>query len=291
MSAFSWTSAAQTPDCGCPRLTKEEIKEEEIKEGERPPVHRQKPRAEYEPRARSIAPRDLPAVYEPQARRARKAAEVIEEFTPKSWIRDAKAIAVFPNVTKAAFIWGARWGHGLISKRDEEGEWIPPSYVHITGINWGLQAGVQSTDLVLIFTNDDAVDALLRGKLTLNADASATAGPVGRKAQVGVPILMNSGIYAFSKTKGLYAGVSLDGATITINDKANHNVYGRYISGDEILQDRRVEPNNVVAPFLNALDTYTAPACDFITAKKNKTTPKADATAENKTTPDAEVEE
>ena len=113
---------------------------------------------------------------------------------------------------------------------------------------------------MLIFTNEDAVDALLKGKLTLNADASAAAGPVGRTAQAGVPLLANSGILSFmSRSKGLFAGVSLDGAAIMVDDTANHRVYGKYITGDQILLDQRVETNSAVAPFLNALEK-NAPA-------------------------------
>jgi lipid-binding SYLF domain-containing protein len=110
---------------------------------------------------------------------------------------------------------------------------------------------------VLIFTSENAINSLLRGKLTLNADASAAAGPVGRKLQVGVPILLTSGIWAYSRSRGLFAGVSLDGAAITIDDSSNARVYGQFISGDEILRFERVEANTVVAPFLNAMERYS----------------------------------
>jgi lipid-binding SYLF domain-containing protein len=156
-----------------------------------------------------------------------------------------------------------------------------PSYIHITGINLGFQAGIQATDLVLIFTNDGAVRSLLRGKLTLNADA---AGAVGRKAQVGVPILVNSGIYTFSRSKGVFAGVSLDGATITIADTSNQRVYGKYITGTDILMHRRVEPNDVVASFLNALATYSpGRPGEAETAQQNTTPPEADTPPEAET--------
>src|SRR5262249_26467195 len=136
------------------------------------------------------------------------------------------------------------------------------------------------TDLVLIFSNEGAVRSLLRGKLTLNADASAAAGAVGRKAQVGVPILVNSGIYTFSRSKGVFAGVSLDGATVTINDTSNQAVYGKYITGTDILRYRRVEPNDVVAPFLNALQTYSpGRPGEFETAQQNTTPPQAETVA------------
>jgi lipid-binding SYLF domain-containing protein len=196
-------------------------------------------------------------VYHKEAERALRAAEVVEEFPNKGLMNEARAIAVIPSVKKAAFIFGARWGKGLLTVRDDNGCWLPPSYIQITGGNFGFQAGVEAVDLVLIFTNRDAVNALLNGKMTINGDASAAAGPVGGTAQAGVPLLVNSGIVTFvSKSKGLFAGISLDGAAITINDTANERVYGKWINGDEILLGKRVEPNEVVAPFLNALATH-----------------------------------
>ena len=239
-----------------------------------PQVRRQKP---YKP-ARSIAPRDLPLVYESQARLAAEAAEVLEDFPNKSWLENASAIAVIPSVKKGAFGFGFRWGGGLISMRDESGCWIPPSYIRIHGGNFGFQAGFQATDLVLIFTNSGAVKSLLRGKLTLNADASGAVLKWGRKGQVGVPLLVNSGIYTFSRSKGVFAGVSLDGAAITIADTNNHAVYGRYITGTDILMNRRVQPNNVVAPFLDALATY-APGRELATAQQDTTPPEAETVA------------
>jgi hypothetical protein len=136
LSVFGLSASAKDKnkdkDCGCaaPKKTQDccVVKQQ-------PPVQRQKP---YEP-ARSIAPRDLPLVYESQARRAAEAAEVLEDFRPKSWLRGASAIAVFPSVKKGAFVFGARWGDGLISMKEENGCWIPPSYVHITGVNFGFQ--------------------------------------------------------------------------------------------------------------------------------------------------------
>src|SRR5215813_11188593 len=224
-----------------------------------------------------IAPRDLPLVYESQARLAAEAAEVLADFPQQGWLENARAIAVIPRVKKGAFGLGFRWGTGLISMRDENGCWIPPSYIHIHGGNFGFQAGVQSTDLVLIFTNSGAVRSLLRGKMTLNADASAAAFKWGRKGLVGVPLLVNSGIYTFSRSRWLFAGVSLDGAAITIADTNNQAVYGRNITGTDILRDRRVEPNDVVAPFLNALVTI-APGRP-LTAQQDTTPTEAETVA------------
>jgi len=224
-----------------------------------------------------IAPRDLPLVYESQARLAADAAQVLADFPQQGWLENARAIAVIPRVKKGAFGLGFRWGTGLISMRDENGCWIPPSYIHIHGGNIGFQAGVQSTDLVLIFTNTGAVRSLLRGKMTLNADASAAAFKWGRKGLVGIPLLVNSGIYTFSRSRWAFAGVSLDGAAITIADTNNQAVYGRNVSGTDILRDRRVEPNDVVAPFLNALVTI-APGRP-LTAQQDTTPTEAETVA------------
>ena len=224
-----------------------------------------------------IAPRDLPLVYESQARLAADAAQVLADFPQQGWLENARAIAVIPRVKKGAFGVGFRWGTGLISMRDENGCWIPPSYIHIHGGNIGFQAGVQSTDLVLIFTNTGAVRSLLRGKMTLNADASAAAFKWGRKGLVGIPLLVNSGIYTFSRSRWAFAGVSLDGAAITIADTNNQAVYGRNVSGTDILRDRRVEPNDVVAPFLNALVTI-APGRP-LTAQQDTTPTEAETVA------------
>jgi len=224
-------------------------------------VQREKPTVSSSAAASyGAAPRELPVVNAKEAERARDAAEVLKDL-PHWLAKDAEAIAVIPGVKKAAFVFGGRWGKGLISMRDDEsGRWIPPSFIEIGGGSFGLQAGIQSTDLVLVFRDRKAVHSLLRGKLTLNGDASAAAGPWGREAQAGVDIGMSSGILAYSHAKGLFAGISLDGSTITIDDTANHKVYGKYINGDEILMDRRVASNEVVSPFLDALDTHVSPA-------------------------------
>jgi lipid-binding SYLF domain-containing protein len=223
-------------------------------------VQREKPVSSSEAAAYGAAPRELPAVNVAEAQRARAAAEVLADL-PEELAEKAEAIAVIPGVKKAAFVIGGRWGKGLISVRgSENGQWIPPSFIEISGGSLGFQLGIQSTDLVLVFTDADAVNSLLRGKLTLNGQASAAAGPIGRDAQAGVDLLMSSGILSYSHAKGLFAGVSLDGSVITIDDTSNHKVYGKYINGDEILIDRRVASNEVVSPFLDALDQHMPPA-------------------------------
>lgn len=207
------------------------------------------------------APRNVDSHYE---RRAQKAASVLTEVMgiPENGIPDelmekAKAIAVFPDVVKGAFGIGGRYGKGLVSQRQANGRWSTPAFIQIGGGSVGFQIGLQSTDLVLVFTNDEGVRSLLSGKITLGADASVAAGPVGRHASAATDIKLNSAIYSYSRSKGLFAGVSLDGAVVTMDDSANRKVYAKDVSGEDILLEHGVRRNATIMPFIDALNKYS----------------------------------
>jgi lipid-binding SYLF domain-containing protein len=193
---------------------------------------------------------------------------------PQAVLENAEAIAVVPNVVQGALGFGGRWGKGLLSRRDRCGNWLPPSFVNIAGGSFGFQIGVEATDLVLVFTDAKAVDALLSAKLRLGADATATAGPIGRRASIGTDILFKSAVYSYSRSKGVFAGVSLDGATVTIDDSSNRNAYSRHLHGEEILRYNEVSANVVVQPFMDALNEYAPPRASRSIAVV--TTPDAD---------------
>jgi lipid-binding SYLF domain-containing protein len=176
---------------------------------------------------------------------------------PDELMANAKAVAVIPHVVKGAFGIGGRYGKGVVSHRLPNGRWSPPSFIDIGGGSFGLQLGVEATDLVLVFTNEEGFKGLLKGKVKLGADATAAAGPVGRKAEVGTDVLLKSAVFAYSRSKGLFAGISLDGTVVTIGDDDNKNVYGKEVSAEDILLHGRVSVNNVVAPFVNALEKYS----------------------------------
>ena len=197
-------------------------------------------------------------------RRAQKAANALTEIMgipeggiPNELMERATAIAVFPGVVKGAFGIGGRYGKGLVSQRLPNGRWSTPAFVQIGGGSFGFQIGVQSTDLILVFTNYEGVRSLLSGKVTLGGDASVAAGPVGRNAAAATDIKLNAAIYSYSRSKGLFAGVSLDGAAVTMDDSANRNVYGKDVSGESILLEHGVRRNATVMPFLNALNRYS----------------------------------
>src|SRR5438552_2243015 len=178
--------------------------------------------------------------------RAQKAATVLSEVMgipeggiPNDLMSRAEAVAVFPNVVKGAFIVGGEYGKGLVSRRMENGRWSTPAYIKISGGSFGFQLGAQSTDLVLVFTNREGFKGLLNGKVKLGADAAVAAGPVGRDAQVATDVLLKSPVLAYSRSKGLFAGISLNGSVVSIDESANRAVYGKEISAEDILYHRK----------------------------------------------------
>jgi lipid-binding SYLF domain-containing protein len=194
--------------------------------------------------------------------RAVKAGEVLSEIMqipeqsiPTDLMERAEAIAVIPHVVKAAFGIGGEGGKGLVSQRTADGRWSAPSYIKIAGGNFGLQLGVSATDLVLIFTDKDGFQGLLDGKLKLGVDAGVAAGPVGRKAEVATDVLLKSPVLAYSRSKGVFAGIALDGSVVSIDDSANRTVYGQEFPAKEILSGS-VHKNEIVMPFVRVLEQY-----------------------------------
>lgn len=199
-----------------------------------------------------------------ESERAEAAAVVLREIMeapdqgiPEELMKKAYGIAVIPHVVKGAFGIGGRYGKGLVAQRNANGGWGTPLFIEIGGGSFGFQLGVEATDVVMVFTNAGGLKSLLKGKLKIGADASATAGPVGRKAEVGTDILLKSAIYSYSRSKGLFAGVALDGAVVQLDDDANKAVYGKKsVAAD--LATRKVTGAAVfvVQPFLLSLQKY-----------------------------------
>ena len=150
---------------------------------------------------------------------------------PPKLLSEAQAIAIIPRVVKAGFIIGGRGGHGVVLTKDANGQWGNPTFVNLGGASFGFQAGVQSTDVVLLFRHKKTLERVLEGrrKITLGADASIAAGPVGRQAEAGTDLRLQSEILSYSRSRGLFAGVALDGAMIGHDERAN-SAYDRYQS-------------------------------------------------------------
>jgi lipid-binding SYLF domain-containing protein len=199
---------------------------------------------------------------------ARQAAEVLQEMTQEEpdhdiprWLMErARAIAVIPNVTQAALVVGGRWGDGLITSRGAVGEWSAPAFITIGGASVGLQVGVERSDVILVFTDEQSVQRIAadNGRFELGVDAQVTAGPVGREAAVATDAEL-APVYSYSRARGLFAGASLEGAVINLDEEANQRVYGTNVTGRNLLIDRTVQTTAAVQPFLNAVQQHVQP--------------------------------
>lgn len=159
---------------------------------------------------------------------------------PKNLLEGANAIIVIPSLMKGGFIVGAKHGKGVMSVRDTEtGTWSPPAFLKMTGGSIGWQIGLQSVDLVLLVMNRDGVNDILDDKFTIGGSMSVAAGPVGRSAEAATDAKLGSGILAYSRAKGLFAGVSLEGAGLRADKDAMKEFYGRELSLKEVARSGR----------------------------------------------------
>ncbi len=145
---------------------------------------------------------------------------------PKHLLAEAQGVAIIPNVTKIGFIAGVRRGHGVVMVRDAEGEWSLPQFITLTGGSVGWQAGIQGTDVVLVFKTRKGVEGLMKGKFTIGADASVSAGPIGREAEAATDVTLKAEILSYSRSRGLFLGVSIDGSALEIDHHAHAAFYG-----------------------------------------------------------------
>ena len=200
-----------------------------------------------------------------EVERAVNAVRVLDEImrtpdhgVPDSMFDKAEAIAVVPDVVKAGFVLGGRYGRGLLSIRRADGTWSNPTYMSVTGGSVGFQAGVQSTDVVLVFRTRRSVDSLVHGKFTLGADASVAAGPVGRTATASTDAALKAEIYSYSRSRGLFAGVALDGTVLAIDHDSNEQVFGQGLTPRQIFDGRPQNVPNPIIDFRDKLEEYTA---------------------------------
>jgi lipid-binding SYLF domain-containing protein len=190
-----------------------------------------------------------------QADRVREAGVILAEITkasdnavPTSILQKAEAIAVFPSTIKGAFIVGAQRGRGIISVRDANGAWSNPAFLTLTGGSVGFQIGGQAVDIVLVVMNRRGVENLLMNQFEIGGEASATAGPVGRDAAASTDVQMRAQILSYSRSRGLFAGVSLKGAAIRQDEDSNQAFYGtRLRTRDIVLDGKATQPQSAEA--------------------------------------------
>jgi lipid-binding SYLF domain-containing protein len=205
---------------------------------------------------------------EKEDQRARNAVRVLtdiqaipESSIPDKLLDEARAIVIVPDTIKAGLVLGGRRGHGLMSVKNPDGTWSNPSFVSLTGGSIGFQAGVQSADVVLVFRGDRGVESIVNGKFTLGADAGVAAGPLGRNASTATDGELKAEIWSWSRARGLFAGVALDGAVLSIDDVANQSVYGGGTTPRMIFENRiATPPSSAVVAFRDELEEATAAA-------------------------------
>jgi lipid-binding SYLF domain-containing protein len=179
---------------------------------------------------------------------------VPDKAIPDGIARNAKCIAVIPGVVKGAFIVGAEYGQGVVTCRTHHG-WSGPVFIRLAGGSFGFQVGGQGTDLVLVATNDKGFQDLLHDKFKIGADASAAAGPVGRDAQAATDISMRAELLTWSRSRGLFAGIDLNGATVSQNVGDTDELYGGHDRFGPVLRGE-VPPPPDAERFLHAVRQY-----------------------------------
>jgi lipid-binding SYLF domain-containing protein len=214
------------------------------------------------------------------------ATEVLEEVQampdqqlPDALLSRAYGIAVIPDVTKVAFLFGGRHGNGVLVVRDKlTSPWSNPTFISLTGGSWGLQAGAQSSDIILVFTTKTGIEGIAGGKLTLGADASVATGPVGRQGSAATDIQFNAEIYSYARTRGLFGGIALDGSVISIDRSANGALYGKSgVTATEIFSGQAPAAPASAQRFLERLAQATH------TAVRSSPAPQADMPATSAT--------
>jgi lipid-binding SYLF domain-containing protein len=185
-----------------------------------------------------------------------------DQRLPDILLERAYGIAVIPDVTKIAFIFGGARGHGVLAVRQTlTSPWSNPSFVTLTGGSWGLQAGAQASDIILVFTTKTGIEGIEGGKLTLGADASVAAGPVGRQSSAATDMNFTAEIYSYSRSRGLFGGIALDGSVMSIDHGANAAFYGkRDVTASELFAGQAPAAPPAAKRFLERLAQATQTA-------------------------------
>ena len=197
-----------------------------------------------------------------EAKIMKDATEVYQELlstpdrgVPEALLKNATCIAVIPHSVKGAIGYGARFGSGVMSCRAQDGSWSAPAFVDLRGGSWGLQLGAEATDLVIFFMSERGAKSLMNSsQVTLGGKLSVAAGPVGRSAEASTDLKLNAEMYTYAKSKGLFAGISLEGARLSKDDKSTKEYYGAGYTAKALLFDHKHPPAKAEATaFVSAL--------------------------------------
>ena len=183
------------------------------------------------------------------------------ESIPPAMLQSAEGVAIFPNMVKGGFILGVNFGRGVLMVRKADRTWSAPVMVTMGGGSVGFQAGVQAADIVLVFATPKSLQGILNGqKVTLGADASVALGPIGRQANAGTDARLGAEIYSYARSRGLFAGVSLGGADLSIDNNANSMLYGRFgVTPADVFNGNQLTVRPEVQQLIADLDARTRP--------------------------------
>ena len=182
----------------------------------------------------------------------------IPDGIPEELLNKAECVVIFPSVKKFAIGIGGSYGRGAITCRAGQnfnGPWSAPAMFALEGGNIGFQLGGQATDFVLLVMNEKGANSVMSSKVKLGVDAAAAAGPKGRNAAAATDVVMSAEILSYSRSKGLFAGVSLEGSTLRSDGRANKNLYGEDLSAKEIVREAKVQAPAAASPLLKLLNT------------------------------------
>jgi lipid-binding SYLF domain-containing protein len=184
----------------------------------------------------------------------------IPDNIPQSLIDKADCVIVYPSVLKAAFVVGVSYGRGVMTCRSGatfRGPWSAPSMMALEGASFGLQAGGQATDFVILVMNESGANAILASKVKLGGDASVAAGPVGRNASAETDVTMRAEMLTYSRARGIFAGISLAGSTVRPDNDANERIYGKKVSARDIVLHGAVRPTADASLLLSTLKAHS----------------------------------
>jgi len=185
--------------------------------------------------------------------------DVLKEFTtmkesiPSQLLKTTEGIIIIPGMKNAGFVVGGKRGKGIAIIKNDDGTWSNPVFITLTGGSFGLQVGYQSVDLVLVFKKKKTLENIDEGDFTLGGDISAAAGPVGRSSTASTDYKLEAEVYSYSKAKGLFAGVSLNGSVLEVDAKSNENYYGEDVSAESIFKNEVKDENDETATLKQTL--------------------------------------
>ena len=188
----------------------------------------------------------------------REIVRIPEKGVPAVLLSDAYGIAIIPGALKVGFVVGGKYGTGILMVHEKGGGWSDPAFISLVSGSFGWQIGAEATDLILIFKSARSIEGIKKGKFTIGGDASVAAGPVGRSTAAATDVQLKAEIFSYSRSRGLFAGISLEGAALQIDEDANSTFYGKKeVRADDIFSGKVSTSSDSIRKLKNLLADYS----------------------------------